>query len=94
MQLPPNVHDVLVLTSWSSIAPLQAAAKAIRRRTPLRHLRLVESPALTPLAAQIAERIMVPMSALACSGVTGSTSFGTSRNIVRYEQIPSRTVNP
>ncbi|PPQ94194.1 hypothetical protein CVT25_003936, partial [Psilocybe cyanescens] len=70
MQLPPNVHDVLVLTSWRSIEPLQAAARAIRRRTPPRHLRLVGSPALTPLTAPIAERIMVPMSALACSGVT------------------------
>ncbi|PPQ94977.1 hypothetical protein CVT25_005381 [Psilocybe cyanescens] len=86
MQLPPNVHDALVLTSWRSIAPLQAAAKAIRRRTHLRHLRLVESPALTPLAAQTAERITVPMSALACSGVKGLISFGMSRNIVRMSQ--------
>ncbi|PPQ94566.1 hypothetical protein CVT25_011506 [Psilocybe cyanescens] len=86
MQLPPNVHDALVLTSWRSIAPLQAAAKAIQRRTPPRHQCLVGSPALTPLAAQIAERIMVPMSTLACSGVTGSISFGMSRNIVRMSQ--------
>ncbi|PPQ92445.1 LOW QUALITY PROTEIN: hypothetical protein CVT25_009601, partial [Psilocybe cyanescens] len=86
MQLPLNVHDVLVLTSWRSIEPLQAAARAIRRRTPLRHLRLAGSPALTPLAAPIAERITVPMSALACSGVTGSISFGMSRNIVRISQ--------
>ncbi|PPQ93625.1 hypothetical protein CVT25_001095 [Psilocybe cyanescens] len=94
MQLPPNVHNVLVLTSWRSIALLQAAAKAIQRWTPLRHLHLVESPALTPLTAQIAERITVPMSALACSGVTDLISFGMSRNIIRYERILSRTVNP
>ncbi|PPQ92896.1 hypothetical protein CVT25_010498 [Psilocybe cyanescens] len=94
MRSRPNVHDALVLTSWRSIAPLQVAARAIRRQTLHRHRRLAESPALTPLAAQIAERITVPMSALACSGATGSISFGMSRNIVRYERILSRTVNP
>ncbi|PPQ93742.1 hypothetical protein CVT25_013260 [Psilocybe cyanescens] len=94
MQLPPNVHNALVLTSWRSIVPLQAAAKAIQRQTPLRHLCLAESPTLTPLTAQTAERITVPTSALVCSGVTGSISFGMLRNIVRYKRTHSRTVNP
>ncbi|PPQ95966.1 hypothetical protein CVT25_000409 [Psilocybe cyanescens] len=57
----PNARVALVLTSWRSIALLQAAAKAIQRRTTHRHQCLPGSPALTPLAAQTAERIMVPM---------------------------------
>ncbi|PPQ94594.1 LOW QUALITY PROTEIN: hypothetical protein CVT25_010693 [Psilocybe cyanescens] len=42
MQWPPNVHDALVLTSWRSIALLQAAAKAIQRQTPHRHVKAGE----------------------------------------------------
>ncbi|PPQ95923.1 LOW QUALITY PROTEIN: hypothetical protein CVT25_000397, partial [Psilocybe cyanescens] len=94
MWSPPNARVALVLTSWRSIAPLQAAANAIQKQTLCRLQRLLGSLALTSLAAQIAERIMVLMSTLACSGVTGSISFGMSRNIVRYKRIHSRTINP
>ncbi|PPQ93517.1 hypothetical protein CVT25_005375 [Psilocybe cyanescens] len=85
MRSLPKARIVLVLISWRSTAPLQAAAKAIQRQTPRRHLHLLGNLALTSLAAQIAERITVPMSALACSGVT-------AYNIVFIQEPPWRFV--
>ncbi|PPQ88817.1 hypothetical protein CVT25_008487 [Psilocybe cyanescens] len=94
MRLPLNAHAAPVLTSWRSTKPLHLVAKGIQRQTPRRLQCLLGSHALISLAAPTVERIMVPMSTLACSGVTGSMCSGLPRNIVRYERILSHTDPP
>ncbi|PPQ84644.1 hypothetical protein CVT25_015457 [Psilocybe cyanescens] len=94
MWLPLNARTALVLTSWRSITPLHLVARVVQRQTPQWLQCPPECHALISLIALTVERITVPMSVLACSGVTDLILSGLLRNIVRYKQILSCTNIP